>query len=370
MHFKQITIREISIAVGFSAATVSLALRGHPRISQCTREIIRAKADEMGYRPNPVMAAHWAAVRMRQPPKFQSVIALLNDWDEPEKWRNSRYLKPFIAAFQRRAEALGYIVEEFALVNDKPLSHRELKLRLESISKVFRARGISTYAVFTSSNPALICEASSYFASQTSVFIGHEYLLGDSKIPGKRHIPYHRVCASGYANMIVLLDELRSLGYKRPGYWPNRWSELGSGGEGAAAFNFYLQSLPEDDRILVRWAEWTTMQDVSAMKPHFLEWLEVSKPDVVICGNLEVRAWIESTNRKIPRDIGLAHVDLSDYEEGWSGIVQRHDRIAWAAVDLLTSQLNRNERGVPEFTKEIRIEGEWLTGGTTRPQRQ
>ncbi|MEO8616278.1 MAG: LacI family DNA-binding transcriptional regulator [Luteolibacter sp.] len=367
---EQITIRQISAAMGYSAATVSLALRGHPRISKATRDAIQAKADEMGYRPNPVMAAHWTAVRMRQPSKFQSVIALLNDWDNPQKWRTSLYLKPFTEAFERRAESLGYLVEEFALVDNKPLSRRALSARLESISKVFRARGIGAFAVFSSSHPELIWQAAPHFSSQTCVFIGNEYIHCDLSIPGLRHIPYHRVSSAGYSNMILLLDELRALGYKRPGYWPNRWSELGAGGEPAAAFNFYLQSLPEKDRLLVQWPDWNVAAELSELKFRFLEWLEQARPDVVICGNLEVHAWIESTARKIPRDIGLAHIDLSAYEQAWSGIYQRHDRLAAAAVDLLTSQLNRNERGVPEFTKEIRIEGEWVAGGTTRLQQQ
>jgi len=168
--------------------------------------------------------------------------------------------------------------------------------------------------------------------------------------------------------MILLLDELRALGYKRPAFWPSSWSELKCGGESSAAFNFYLQGLPQEDRICVNWPDWDTELKMNEYKIHFINWLEISRPDVVICRNLEIREWIEATGREIPQDIGLAHIDLSVLEKFWSGISQRHDRLAVAAVDLLTSQLNRNERGLPEFTKEIRIEGEWVQGSTTRQQ--
>ena len=320
----------------------------------------------MGYRPNPVMAAHWTAVRMRQPAKFQSVIALLNDWDSPQQWRESLYLKVLGDAFRQRAEALGYLVEEFALVDDRPMGRCVLSERLESISRVFRARGIGAFAVISSAHPELIFEAARHFETQSTVFIGQDYIHSNSQIPGLRHIPYHRVSAASYANMILLLDKLRALGYKRPAYYPNRWAEMGAGGESAAAFNFYVQSLPQEDRILVQWPDWNTDLDVTDSQQRFSGWLERTRPDIVICGNLEVYQWIEATGRKIPEDIGLAHVDLSLLEKNWSGISQRHDRLAMAAVDLLTSLLNRNERGMPEFTKEIRIEGEWLEGGTTR----
>lgn len=37
-----------------------------------------------------------------------------------------------------------------------------------------------------------------------------------------------------------------------------------------------------------------------------------------------------------------------------------------AAVDLVTAHLSRNERGLPDFSKNLRIEGEWIQGETVR----
>jgi|GEM_PF-870006 len=365
---EQITIRQISAATGFSIATVSLALRNHPRISGKTRDAIKTKADAMGYLPNPVMTAHWTAMRMRQPRRFQSVIAVINDWNIASAWRESLYNKSYLDAFRKRAEALGYVVEEFALAEDKPISRLEIPARLETLSKVFRARGIGAFAIFASAHSDLLWDARRHFSSQVIILIGSDYIHSQSKIPGSRHVPYHRVGASRYSNMIILLDELVALGYGRPGYWPNRWSELSAGGEGLAAFNVYVQSLPEEDRIDVRWVGWQQVADHEDLKKPFLEWLEKFQPDVVICGNLEIRSWIEETGRRIPEDIGLAHINLSPYEVNWSGISQCHDRIAQSAVDVLTAHLNRNELGPPEFTKETRIEGEWVSSETTRAQ--
>ena len=79
-----------------------------------------------------------------------------------------------------------------------------------------------------------------------------------------------------------------------------------------------------------------------------------------------MRDWIEATGRKIPDDIGLAHVDLGATETGWSGVSQRQEDMAVAAVDLLTAQLLRNELGPPAIPIEIRVEGEWIQGQTTR----
>ena len=363
-----VTIRDIAHASGFSIATVSLALRDHPRISKQTRSVIQLKAADMGYRPNPMMAAHWCAVRSRQPAGFQSVIAVINDWDYPERWQNSAYIKPILAEFHRRADALGYQVEEFAIGENQPLRDAERLTRLKAMARVFRARGIHAFAVYSSAHPHLFSEAAADFANFATIFVDSAYLTPSGLIPGTRHTPFHQCGASVYSNMILLLDQLRALGYRRPGYWPNQWSELGLGGEAAAAFNFYIKALPEMDRIPVNWTGWNPAASSKTFHSDFLSWLESGKPDVVICGNLEVRSWLESTGRRIPQDIGLAHVDLSPSEPGWSGIDQRHDRIAAAAVDVVTAHLSRNERGIPEYPKNLRIEGQWVPGTTVRRQ--
>ena len=53
-----ITINDIAQATGFSANTVSRALRDKPDISQETKALIRRAAAEMGYQKNIPACAH------------------------------------------------------------------------------------------------------------------------------------------------------------------------------------------------------------------------------------------------------------------------------------------------------------------------
>lgn len=48
---------DIAKALNMSKGTVSLALRWDVRISLATREAVRAKAEEMGYRRDPTLSA-------------------------------------------------------------------------------------------------------------------------------------------------------------------------------------------------------------------------------------------------------------------------------------------------------------------------
>jgi DNA-binding LacI/PurR family transcriptional regulator len=54
MKFETVTIKDIAKALGFSTSTVSRALRDSHEISEETKKVVLAYAEEVNYRPNPV----------------------------------------------------------------------------------------------------------------------------------------------------------------------------------------------------------------------------------------------------------------------------------------------------------------------------
>jgi LacI family transcriptional regulator len=52
-----VTLQDVADRAGVHRSTVALALRDHPRIPADTRELIRALAEKLGYRKNPLVAA-------------------------------------------------------------------------------------------------------------------------------------------------------------------------------------------------------------------------------------------------------------------------------------------------------------------------
>jgi LacI family transcriptional regulator len=52
-----------------------------------------------------------------------------------------------------------------------------------------------------------------------------------------------------------------------------------------------------------------------------------------------------------------------------AGIDQNANLVGEAAVDLLIGQLQRNERGLPDYPKTTLVGGTWVDGASVRPRR-
>src|SRR6516164_4115212 len=87
---KRVTLRDVAERVRVSHVTISLALRNHPSIPLKRRQEIKHVAEEMGYRPDPLLSS-LAVYRTRQrPARIQSALAWINHWDQPERLRKHK----------------------------------------------------------------------------------------------------------------------------------------------------------------------------------------------------------------------------------------------------------------------------------------
>ncbi|MDA3873826.1 MAG: helix-turn-helix domain-containing protein, partial [Kiritimatiellae bacterium] len=77
-------MKTIAQELGVSTMTVSLALKGHPRISDETREKVLRTAEEMGYRTNPMVSSLMAHIRSSRPVPYQANLAFLSDFTNPD----------------------------------------------------------------------------------------------------------------------------------------------------------------------------------------------------------------------------------------------------------------------------------------------
>ena len=124
------TLQDVARAAGVGKATVSLALRNHPRISAATRARVQAVAEQLHYRPDPVLAQiaayRW---RTREHPTDVAVgfITNLHPWTKLEAMGQLR------AAATVQGERMGYHVEHFRM---------EDYARPEQLARVLFHRGI------------------------------------------------------------------------------------------------------------------------------------------------------------------------------------------------------------------------------------
>jgi LacI family transcriptional regulator len=77
---------DLAAAAGVSKMTVSLALRGHQKISPATRKRIQELAEKMGYRPNPLVQTLMANLRSTRPARYHSTIAWVTAFPTRDGW--------------------------------------------------------------------------------------------------------------------------------------------------------------------------------------------------------------------------------------------------------------------------------------------
>jgi len=94
-----VTIKELSAACGLSVSTVSKALNGYPDVSSETRELVRATAEKLGYRPSAI------ARGLKMGRTFNLGVLYIEDSDVGF---THNYFAPVLQSFKLEAERRGY----------------------------------------------------------------------------------------------------------------------------------------------------------------------------------------------------------------------------------------------------------------------
>lgn len=331
-----ITLKHIGDSCGVSKATVSLALRDDPRISEETKTRIKKAAAKMGYQMNPLVAAHSAYVRTARQSKSPLVLGYLTNWTASAQPASTLVNQRCLTGMHNRAAELGYRVDQFQFL-ESGLNERRL-------SHILSARNIMGVVIadLAKAHSALDLD----WQNVASVAIGY----------GLRSPLVHRVCHDQYGSMRLLLSELTKLGYKRIGLaMEYRQDERTNNLIVAAYLAHHSQqhNAPIPPLLPVEWS-----------KDVFLKWYHRHKPDVIVSVLDDVVRWLRSEQIAVPGEVGFASVCV--LKPKTSGIYQHFEAMGATAVDLLVSQLYTNQRGVPRHPQTISILGSWQAGATVR----
>jgi len=128
---QSVTYRDIARHCGLSPMTVSRALRNQGYVKDTTKTRVLKAAEELGYKPNPLVQTLMSGVRRRSVTR-EGNIAWLAPY--PLHKPHSLGLKTLMEAARERADRFGFGLEVIPLLDKNHTPER--------LTRIFRARGI------------------------------------------------------------------------------------------------------------------------------------------------------------------------------------------------------------------------------------
>lgn len=337
------TLQDIARVAGVGKATVSLALRNHPKISAATRERVQRAAEQLRYRPDPALsriAAHrW---RTREHPS-DLVIAYVSMQHPVLRAESLPQLR--LAAVER-GERLGYRVEQFRL---------EDYANATQLGRVLFHRGIRGVIVGQILDERFVSE----FPWESFTCVG-------------AHVGFHQppvtVVMSDFHHAIVRAwKEALRCGYRRIGVALLREMQaVDLFDKVSAALYCQARITPELERIPLQHFPLEGDGD-------FANWMQCHRPDVVLGFNNTVHYWLKKHRFRVPDDVAYVCLDLAGSGPPSRGPVitgldPGYDLIGRTAVEQVDLLLRTNQSGIPEQPLTIHVPSVWIAG-ETMPER-
>lgn len=332
-------MRALARLLRVSPTTVSEALRGKARVAATTAARVRAEAERLGYRRNPIAGAIMAELRRSRVARYRGTLAVLElfEPDRPEGGR--RFSDEVREGAKERSAELGFTVDHF-LIGD---GH----LRASRINGILASRGIAGVLVLPAFREA-------HLESIDWTRIAGVYLDRVIRFPA-----LHSVSTDHHAAMWAALSVLEERGYWRAGLvlqsqqderLQNRW-------EGAChAYAHSLRRLALTPMLIAP----------EITEPMFRDWFETHRPDIVLGHSTRYIEWMRRLGARLPHTHGFLALNAAMCERSCAAIDQQPRLIGARGAELVIGQLLRGESGVPENPCNTSVPARIVTGSTLR----
>lgn len=331
------SLRDIGKAVGLSHVAVSLALRDSPRISEAKRIEVKAAAERLGYRPDPMLASLVAYRRGKQVMGIRSSIGWINMWEEPKALRRFREFDGYWTGAKVAAERLGYHLEEFCWPRGKSGA------RLQSILETRGVRGL------------LIPPHGGDLDLPNFDWGRFSLVRFGSSVT---NLPVHTVTSDQSHCTRLACQRALAYGYARVGYVTDEAFERSTGGHFREG---YLNALEEfatpNNRLKILVLGSATRKN----QAEFAEWMKKQKPRAVLTTSPKLLGIIEGLGLRVPEDLAVATTSVLDGNFD-AGADQNSHEIGRVAISTLAGLILENERGIPQYQRRILVEGRWVDG--------
>lgn len=338
------SLRAIARELGVSSTAVSLALKGSSRVSIELQEKVASVARKHGYIPNAQLSELMSEVRRSTPLTYRATLGLISLFSAEDPGLTAPHLRQFALGATELAAKHGYHLEPFWV--------KQPGMTPARLAKIIETRGIRGLLCLGGQNPEETFPPDFY---QFSVVAFATSLRGN----------LNRVMSHFTADCETLMQHLNHRGYKRPGLITLRTGDRRCGYMYSSTFlGVQERTLPKPHVPILRLESWD--------KQAFGQWFDQFRPDVLVMHQyhpfiLAVEQFLSARRIRIPRDIGIALLDLNPAPARYSGVRQNPHLMGRTAMDLLIARVVLNDFGEPTRPKVELVIGDWNDGTTLRP---
>ncbi len=337
-------MRQIADRLEISHTTVSRALKDDPRISESLRARIREVAEEMGYTPDPMLAALSLYRRSNSERPITAALAWVNCWPTPSKLRTFKEFDLYWKGAAEEARRSGYRLDEFNCPAELPPNR---------LHEILRARGIQGLLLTPSWSNTTPDWSRLDWNEFSVVRFGYSLQQPES----------HLVSSDQVSNGVLAFENMWAKGYRRIAMV--MWRRQGTRLVRFSAGYLYAQlRLSKQLRIQPLILD---EGDPEETRRQLSTGLKQINADAVLTDIPEIPNMLREAGFRVPQDLGVATLSVLDGNAD-AGIYQNSEEIGAAAVQLLISLLHHNQRGVPEFPREVLVPGRWVDGSTLPPK--
>jgi DNA-binding LacI/PurR family transcriptional regulator len=324
---------------------VSLALRDDPRISAARRVEIRAAAERLGYRPDPMLASLAAYRQTRRGTSIRSTVAWINQWRDAAALRQHREFDEYWRGASATAEELGYRLDEMVIGPS---------VSGERAQKILHSRGVRGVLIPPHRDGFMLGR---FDWNDFSIV-----RLGIS-VPEPRS---HVVSNDQMNSAMLAYASVSAKGYRRIGFVTSQRFDHNTGGNFRAGFlaaqHAATHGRPGVDPLYLE--EPVTPKDAENLRG----WLTTAAPDAVITSHPTLRRLLVQIGVRVPADLAVAVTSVLDGSFD-SGIDQNCREIGRVAMRTLAGLIHQNERGIPRYFRRVLVEGTWRDGSSV-PQKR
>ncbi|HVU99777.1 MAG TPA: LacI family DNA-binding transcriptional regulator [Verrucomicrobiae bacterium] len=325
----------IAQAADVATSTVSKALRDDPTIPISRRKEIQRIAAELGYRPNPMVAALMARLHGNRRRNDPHHIAWLDLWPDEREAAGASDFKLMLRGAPERAAELGYQIEAHHVARDGISAAR--------LHQILTSR--SQWGVIIPPVPLEVMAYPLDLQGLAAVTIGTSL-----------HRPVmHRVASNLYQGCLLACAKLREKGLRRIGLVLSPRMIERVEGRWLGAYVVDQARQPSKDRL-------PPLLITQARQDEFKSWFRRYKPEAILIAEAHVEEWLAAAHRNQSPPLVVWLRRLEGMKRNVMAIDTRPDKMGAAAVELVVGQIHRNERGSPPIPHTLLLDGVWESG--------